>query len=100
MNGCVYKTIDGKCLKYSSGTAISYCVDIPNEHISVSCEDRKPTNVDRLRQMTDEELAEWLVMVERRLIENALSKPFNYTDKQLKADWLEWLRQEDKNDVG
>lgn len=52
------------------------------------------TNADRLRAKSDEELAEWLVMVERRVIENALSKPFYYTDKQLKADWLDWLKQE------
>ena len=56
------------------------------------------TNADRLRAMSDEELAEWLVIVERRVVENALSKPFNYTDKQLKADWLEWLRQEAENE--
>lgn len=52
------------------------------------------TNADRLRAKSNEELAEWLVMVERRVIENALSKPFYYTDEQLKADWLEWLKKE------
>ena len=53
------------------------------------------TNGDIMRAKTDEELAEWLTMIEKRVIKNALSKPFMYTDEQLKADWLDWLRQED-----
>ena len=55
---------------------------------------KQQTNADRIRAMTDEELAEWLTMTERRVIKNALSKPYMYTDEQLKADWLDWLRQE------
>lgn len=52
------------------------------------------TNADKIRVKTDEKLAEWLTMIEKRVIENALSKPFKYTDDQLKADWLDWLKQE------
>ena len=54
-------------------------------------------NGDAIRAMTDEELAEWLTMIEKRVIKNALSKPFMYTDEQLKADWLDWLKQEADN---
>lgn len=59
---------------------------------------RNLTNADRIRAMSDEELAEWMTMVERRMIQNALSKPFQYTDELLKADWLDWLKQEAEGD--
>lgn len=52
MNGCVYRTEDNKCEFYSDyGKGImSYC-DFDD------CEDKKPSNADRIRNMTDEELA-------------------------------------------
>lgn len=46
---CVYRTEDGKCLKYSGNGILSFCVDGP-------CPDEIPTNGDRIRSMTDEEL--------------------------------------------
>lgn len=51
-------------------------------------------NADCIKAMTDKELAEWLTMIERRAIEKAMSKPNYYTDEELKADWLDWLKQE------
>ena len=55
MNGCVYRTEDNKCEFYSDyGKGIvSYC-DFDD------CEDKKPSNADRIRAMTDEELAEFM----------------------------------------
>lgn len=55
MNGCVYRTSDDKCEFYSDygKSIVSYC-DFAD------CEDKKPSNADRIRQMTDEELAEWM----------------------------------------
>jgi len=50
MNGCVYKTPDGQCEKFSDGEVRSWCVDGP-------CEYAVPSNADRIRGMTDEELA-------------------------------------------
>jgi hypothetical protein len=47
---CYYRTDDGKCNKYSDDTNTSYCVDGP-------CPDDMPTNADRIRGMSDEELA-------------------------------------------
>ena len=47
----------------------------------VGCQDGKAkpiTNADRIRAMTDEELAEWLVEV----------------TEDNTPDWLDWLRQE------
>ena len=47
---CVYCTEDGYCKKYSDDEVTSWCVQGP-------CKDEKPSNADRIRAMTDEELA-------------------------------------------
>ena len=48
------------------------------------------TNADRIRQMTDDQLAEWLTFVENRMLE---MQPM-LERAALKADWLEWLKEE------
>lgn len=55
MNGCVYRTKDNMCEFYSDDVKgiVSYCDD-------ESCIDKHPSNADRIRAMTDEELAEYL----------------------------------------
>ena len=56
MNGCVYRTEDNKCefwSDYGKGI-VSYC-DFDD------CEEKKPSNADRIRAMSDEELEKWLV---------------------------------------
>ena len=50
---CIYCTEDGHCKKYSNEEVTSWCVLGP-------CEDEKHSNADRIRSMTDEELAMWL----------------------------------------
>ena len=50
---CIYFEKDGKCRKFSDDTAISYCVMGP-------CQEQKLSNADRIRAMSDEELAKWL----------------------------------------
>lgn len=50
---CMYKTKDGKYLKYSDNNVLSFCIDGP-------CPDEAQTNADRIRAMTDEELAKFL----------------------------------------
>lgn len=50
---CVYRTKDGLCKLHSMDGVVSYCVDGP-------CADEVLTNADRIRSMTDEQLAEWL----------------------------------------
>lgn len=55
---------------------------------------RKPlTNADRIRAMTDEELAMWI----NDITTNALSVLTLGSDKQTKTIfyWLDWLRSED-----
>ena len=45
----------GKCRKFSDDTVISYCVMGP-------CPEEKLSNADRIRAMSDEELAEFLIL--------------------------------------
>lgn len=46
---CVYEK-DGKCQKFSDGEVVSYCVQGP-------CEDARPSNYDRIRSMSIDEMA-------------------------------------------
>ena len=50
---CIYFEKDGKCRKFSDDTAISYCVMGP-------CPEQKLSNADRIRDMSDEELAKFI----------------------------------------
>lgn len=50
---CVYRTDDGKCKKFSDDKIISYCVDAP-------CEFEKPSNYDRIKNMSVDEMASFI----------------------------------------
>lgn len=63
------------------------------------CEDWKPervTNADRVRAMSDEEMAEWLTFVEGKI----LAKQPTLSRSELFADWLDWLKEEAGEYVG
>lgn len=53
MYGCVFHKEDGFCEKFSDDRCKSYCVMGP-------CQYAIPSNADRIRSMTDEELAFWM----------------------------------------
>ena len=53
MNGCIYRNQFDVCMKYTTDQATSFCV-------GRNCRDRKPSNSDRIRSMTDEELANFI----------------------------------------
>lgn len=50
---CVHKTEDGKCRKFSDKTVVSYCVEGP-------CGYDTPSNYDRIKVMSVDEMAEFL----------------------------------------
>ena len=85
---CVYCTEDGYCKKYSDDEVTSWCVQGP-------CKDEKPSNADRIRSMTDEELAAFLLDIDVKAnnygYEAADGEPGEYP---LPEDWLAWLKQE------
>lgn len=74
---CVYCTEDGYCKKYSDEEVTSWCVQGP-------CKDERPSNADKIRAMTDEELAEFISGKARTFGEEY--------EGYMSA--LDWLRQE------
>ena len=80
---CVYCAEDGYCKKYSDERVTSWCVQSP-------CKDEKPSNADRIRAMTDEELAAKIEeLCQYTFFQISVhAKPFG------KAEWLDWLKQE------
>ena len=52
----------------------------------------EPTNADRIRSMTDEELAELLVSTDGDFPPNCEDVPV----RKLESYWLDWLKQEVK----
>ena len=54
---CIHYKPDGICAKYSVNGDISYCVQGP-------CPDETLSNADRIRAMSDEELAEFISRIE------------------------------------
>lgn len=88
MNGCIYRTKDNECELWSVDKTKSFC-DIEN------CKDKKPTNADRIRSMTDEELARILSEGCHGTIEcpNCCGE-YTETIKSCAGCWLEWLKQE------
>ena len=66
-----------------------YLSDSPNEELERDCIAFKSlTNADRIRAMTDEELADWIVEIE--LQADCLGGTFGA------EYWLDWLKQEAK----
>lgn len=54
MNGCIYRTEENKCKQFSVGGVLSFC------YLDGTCDCQIPSNADRIRAMSDEELAIWL----------------------------------------
>lgn len=88
---CVYWS-GGKCKKFSDDKVTSWCVESP-------CEYQMPSKADRVRAMSDEELAEWVARVQIGAIKDAmnlLQLPYDEPDGLVemgKTEALEWLKQ-------
>lgn len=69
----------------------AYINDNPHEDIERDCEHYSPmTNADRIRSMTDEELAGFLKEVKE---DYQWANP-DYPDCEDYGEWLEWLQSE------
>lgn len=86
---CVYCTEDGYCKKYSDEQVISWCVQSP-------CKDEKPSNADRIRSMSDEELANELAVIAdcSCCIHRNKMNDCSLVDYSCQNQWLDWLREE------
>ena len=99
MNGCKYR-INAKCTLFSNEWAESRC-HIKNE---MDCPYHDPvsiTNADRIRAMTDEELAEMHVGVGcppgtdlHELCFGENGEELLCTPSRCRECWFKWLRQE------
>ena len=97
MDGCIYRTKDGECDLYSEGGKYkAFCV-IEN------CKDRKPTNADRIRSMSDEELARMLASGchETRECPTIFDPIYPYDEvvESCEKCWLNWLNEEVKDET-
>lgn len=61
MNGCIYRTEDGKCKQFSVGGVLSFC------YLDGTCDCQISSNADSIRAMTDEELADEYIRIYHRL---------------------------------
>ena len=87
MNGCVYRTKDDECDLWTDNNHTSWC-DFEN------CDDKHPSNAERLRAMTDEELAKFLRNMRRRWTCLPGYKGCYSATKTCEECWLDWLIQE------
>lgn len=79
---CVYCTEDGYCKKFSDKEVVSWCVQGP-------CKYEKPSNADRIREMTDEEIEDWYWWMHKEMM--------YYTDSR--AFVHDWLKEEVDNEA-
>lgn len=100
---CIYFEKDGKCRKFSDNTAISYCVMGP-------CPEQKLSNVDRIRSMSDWELAVAAVRYEGTVViatrygghAHKFYGPHGEpcaNKEQAILMWLNWLQQPAEEDA-
>ena len=81
MNGCVYRTKDNECDLWTDGKHKSFC--------DPDCKDNHPSNADKIRFMTDEELAIFL--------QGNCTFIQTPCKESCTECWLEWLKQEVRN---
>lgn len=79
---CIYFEKDGKCRKFSDDTYISYCVMGP-------CPEQKLSNANRIRAMSDEDMATELINIIFDLCEDGVPGE-DYV--------LNWLKQSVEED--
>ena len=90
MNGCIYRTKDNECDLWTDGKHHSWC--------DPDCTDRHPSNADRIRAMSDEELAGYLNVLKCPPGRMALGHNCK-GDGFCRNCWLKWLRQEAKHET-
>lgn len=88
MYGCVFHKEDGFCEKFSDDRCKSYCVMGP-------CKYAIPSHADKVRTMSDEELAEFLWNRDIQIVERAskaVGFNYNYDEAQCTQNILDWLK--------
>lgn len=73
---------EGKCKRFSDDKVTSWCVESP-------CKEQTPSNADRIRAMSDEELAESYADAVHY---GPTSKKVTDRNEAINL-WIEWLKQ-------
>lgn len=76
--------MDCRGCRYYKNLADNHCIGCDGSRYT------KPSNADRIRSMTDEELAELLVSTDGDFPPNCEGVPV----RKLEAYWLDWLKRE------
>ena len=85
---CVNCTEDGYCKKYSDEEVKTWCVQGP-------CKDERPSNADRFRAMTDEELAKYFSYIaDCDNCPNELDRECCVNEDACINKWMKWLKRE------
>lgn len=80
MSECKFRAADGECLRERKFPYKEYCVDGPCQHYTAQ------TNAERIRAMTDEELAKMLFSLQVQTdVRGGI---------QSVGDWMKYLSQE------
>lgn len=98
MNGCIYRTKDNKCKRFSVGGVLSFC------YLDGTCDCEIQSNGDRIRAMSDEGLAEYMADIvdvcppesNMKCLDDLYAHgegPYP-SDEQCRKCWLDWLREE------
>lgn len=89
---CVYRMPDNKCEKGSCEDYASYC----GFDDTSDCVWYKQSNADRIRAMSDEELAKYFSSIaECDHCQNELDRECCVNEDTCINRWLEWLKSED-----
>lgn len=87
LSECKFRAADGECLRERAFPYKEFCIDGPCPHYT------EPTNADRIRSMTDEELANFVSLCcGWTCAECPVGKECN--GDECFCTWLEWLKQE------
>ena len=92
MNGCVYRTDTDRCGLFTTETVTSFC---PVNWVE-KCPCRKQSNADRIRSMTDEEMAKYYFDAFFYTTPYCF-KPECTDDDACEECLLNWLKQEAKD---
>jgi len=83
MNGCIYRTKHGECKDPNRDKKYG-------PSCRSDCTNKHPSNADRIRAMSDEELAKWI----HEIVDCSSACPAYNECDECRPSLLNWLKQE------
>ncbi len=88
MNGCIYRTEDGRCKKFSVENSKSFCTS------TIGCEYKVPSNSDALRALDNSEFAFFMYCVQLDIAMCVLQSEPTSRFPRTADGWSEGLEKE------